>query len=113
MAVLGERKKGLGQAWHVPNDRPDITQREFGELIFETIGQQPKIGSTGRWMMWIGALFLPKARETVEMMYEFEKPFFVDSTKFEQAFQMSATPVREGIRRTVEWYRAHLQHQEG
>jgi nucleoside-diphosphate-sugar epimerase len=43
----------------------------------------------------------------VEMMYEFEKPFVVDSAKFEKTFGMKATPIREAIKATVAWYRAH------
>jgi nucleoside-diphosphate-sugar epimerase len=105
MAILGEREEGLGQAWHVPNDRPRITQREFGELVFREAGHPPRTSGMGRWMMRIGGLFLPEAREMVEMMYEFEKPFVVDSSRFETTFGVKGTPVREAVRRTVEWYR--------
>ena len=56
----------------------------------------------------IGAgLFVPGAREMVEMMYEFEKPFIVDSSKFELAFGMQPTPLRTAVKKTVAWYRAH------
>ena len=44
-------------------------------------------------MMSMAGLFIPGARETVEMMYEFEKPFVVDSSKFERAFGVVATPI--------------------
>ena len=107
MAVLGEREGAMGQAWHVPNDQPTITQREFGNLIFKQTGQAPKMSGMGGWMMRLGGLFNPAARETVEMMYEFEKPFVVDSSRFEQAFQVKPTPLQESIRRTVDWYRQH------
>ena len=39
------------------------------------------------------------------MMYEFTKPMVVDSTRFESAFGWSATPLAEGMQRTVEWYK--------
>jgi nucleoside-diphosphate-sugar epimerase len=107
MVLLGEREEALGQAWHVPNDRPRITQREFGELIFADLGIPPKMSGMGRTMMRLGGLFVPEARETVEMMYEFEKPFVVDSTKSEQAFGMSATPMEHAIHQTIEWFRTH------
>ncbi len=55
----------------------------------------------------MAGLFIPGARETVEMMYEFEKPFIVDSNKFERAFGVKATPIEEAIKATVAWYRAH------
>ena len=41
------------------------------------------------------------------MMYEFEQPFIVDSSAFEQNFGMKATPLREAIRETVAWYQTH------
>jgi len=31
----------------------------------------------------------------------------VDSARFEKAFGMKATPIREAIKATVAWYQAH------
>lgn len=107
LVVLGGRVEALGKAWHVPNDRPDITQREFMNLVFQEIGLPPKMSGMGKTMMRIGGLFIPEAREGVEMMYEFEKPFVVDSSKFERVFGVKATPLADSIRATVAWYRAH------
>jgi nucleoside-diphosphate-sugar epimerase len=107
LVILGERDEALGQAWHVPNDQPQITQREFAHLIYEHVGRPPNVSNVGKLMMAIAGLFIPGARETVEMMYEFEKPFVVDSAKFEKTFGMKATPIREAIKATVAWYRAH------
>jgi nucleoside-diphosphate-sugar epimerase len=109
LVILGERAEALGQAWHVPNDRPQITQRQFAELIFAELGQPAKVSAMGKTMMRIGGLFVPAARESVEMFYEFEKPFVVDSSKFERAFGVKATPIAEAIQATVAWYRAHPQ----
>jgi nucleoside-diphosphate-sugar epimerase len=109
LILLGERAEADGQAWHVPNDMPAITQGELVRLFAEEAGVEPKVSSMGRLMMTIGGLFLPEARETVEMMYEFEKPFIVDSGKFERAFGMKATPMREAIRETVHWYKNHME----
>ncbi len=109
LVILGERDEALGQAWHVPNDRPQITQRQFAELIFAETGHPVKASGMGKLMMRLGGLFIPEARETVEMMYEFEKPLVVDSSKFERAFGVKATPIAEAIKTTVAWYRAHPQ----
>jgi nucleoside-diphosphate-sugar epimerase len=104
MVVLGERDEALGQAWHVPNDQPAITQRQFVERVFEAVGSPAKMSAMGRAMMSLGGLFIPEARESVEMMYEFEKPFVVDSSRFETTFGQTATPLGESIPATVEWY---------
>lgn len=104
LAVLGERDEALGQAWHVPN-APTLTQREIMGLFFQEMGLPPKIGTIGRGMMALAGLFLPDAGEMVEMMYEFDRPFVVDSGKFSRAFGDIATPYARSIPPTVEWYR--------
>jgi nucleoside-diphosphate-sugar epimerase len=45
-------------------------------------------------------------RELIEMLYEFEEPFVVDHSKFEQAFGEHATRLEEAIGETVRWYRS-------
>ena len=56
-------------------------------------------------MMRLAGLFVPEARESVEMMYEFTRPFVVDSRRIERDLGLKATPVDAGLQRTVEWYR--------
>jgi len=109
LVVLGERGEADGQAWHVPNDNPRVTQREMVKMIAAEMGIEPKMSAMGKTMMWIGGLFIPEAKEVVEMMFEFEQPFIVDSSKFEKTFSMKATPMKEAIKETVAWYKSHPQ----
>jgi nucleoside-diphosphate-sugar epimerase len=113
LVILGERAEADGQAWHVPNDQPTMTQGELVRMFAEEAGVEPKISSMGKLMMTIGGLFIPEAKETVEMMYEFDKPFIVDSSKFEKTFGMKATPIRDAIRETVHWYKNHMELENG
>ncbi len=107
LVILGERDEALGNAWHVPNAEVTTT-RQFINLIFEELGQPAKMSAMGKFMMRMGGLFIPAAREMVEMMYEFEKDFVVDGGKFTKAFGLQATPYREGIKRTVAWYKTYF-----
>jgi nucleoside-diphosphate-sugar epimerase len=107
LAILGERGEALGQVWHVPN-ADATTTREFVNLIFAELKRPPKMSAMGKTTLQIGGLFIPAARETVEMMYEFEKDFVVDGGKFTKVFGRPATPYREGIAATVAWYKAHF-----
>jgi nucleoside-diphosphate-sugar epimerase len=109
LVILGERDEADGQVWHVPNDQPRMTQGELVRLFAEEAGVEPKMSSMGKLMMSIGGLFIPEAKESVEMMYEFDKPFVIDSSKFEKTFGMKATPIREAIRETVVWYKSHME----
>ena len=109
LVILGERDEALGQVWHVPNAEATTT-RQFITLIYETLGQPAKMSAMGKTMMRLGGLFIPPARETVEMMYEFEKDFVVDGSKFTKAFGLRATPYREGVKSTVAWYQTNFNH---
>ena len=51
-----------------------MTQGELVRMFAEEAGLEPKMSSMGKLMMSIGGLFIPEAKETVEMMYEFENP---------------------------------------
>jgi nucleoside-diphosphate-sugar epimerase len=107
LVILGERVEADGQAWHVPNDKPRISQREMAKMIAEEMGIPLKVSAMGKTMMWLGGLFIPEAKESVEMMYEFEQPFIVDSSRFEKTFGMQATPMEAAIKETVDWFRSH------
>jgi nucleoside-diphosphate-sugar epimerase len=67
LVILGERDEAPGRAWHVPNDRPEITQRQFAELLFRETGRPVKAGGVRKPMMALAGLFIPGARESVEM----------------------------------------------
>jgi nucleoside-diphosphate-sugar epimerase len=107
MVILGEYEAGLGQTWHVPNP-PTLTQRQLMTLFFEQIGTPPKMSGMGKLTLSIGGMFIPAARETVEMLYEFEQPFVVDDHKFKQTFGDISTPHQDAIKTTLAWYREHL-----
>ncbi|HMQ34832.1 MAG TPA: NAD-dependent epimerase/dehydratase family protein [Chloroflexaceae bacterium] len=106
LAILGERDEALGRHWHVPT-APARTQAELIAMVYAELGAPPKMVATGRLLMALGGLFIPEARETVEMLYEFERPFIMAGERFTAAFGLRPTPPEEGIARTVAWYRAH------
>ncbi len=104
LATLGERPEALGAVWHIPT-APPLTGREFVHLVFEEAGRPPKVGAIGRAAIVALGLVSPVAREGVELLYQFEAPYVIDSDKFARTFGGAATPHRDGIRRTLAWYR--------
>jgi nucleoside-diphosphate-sugar epimerase len=104
LVILGEREEALGQAWHLPSPET-LTTREFVEMIFEEVGKPARIQAAPKILLRAMGLFNPGMREMIEMLYEFEEPFVVDHSKFEEAFGEHATPLREAIGHTVRWYR--------
>jgi nucleoside-diphosphate-sugar epimerase len=107
LAILGERDEALGQVWHVPNTET-LTQRQLLALFFQEAGLEPKFSVMGKIMLRFGGLFVPAAKEMVEMAYEFEKPFLVDASKFTRTFGDIATPYEKTVPVTLNWYREHF-----
>jgi nucleoside-diphosphate-sugar epimerase len=106
LVTLGERDEAVGQAWHIPCADP-LTGRQFLQMAFELAGRPVKIGSYSRLSLTLAGLFVPIAREVIEMLYEFEAPFVVESSKFARAFGPSpATPHREALKQTLAWFQA-------
>jgi nucleoside-diphosphate-sugar epimerase len=105
LVILGEREEALGQAWHLPSPET-LTTREFVEMIFEEAGKPARVQAAPKILLRAMGLINPGIRETIEMLYEFEEPFVVDHSKFEQAFGEHATPLKEAIGDTVRWYRS-------
>jgi nucleoside-diphosphate-sugar epimerase len=104
LATLGEREEALGQVWHLPSPET-LTTRRFVEIIFEEVGKPARVQAAPKIVLRAMGLFNPGMREMIEMLYEFEEPFVVDHSKFEQAFGEQATPLKEAIGETVRWYR--------
>jgi nucleoside-diphosphate-sugar epimerase len=104
LVILGEREEALGRAWHLPSPET-LTTREFVEMIFEEVGKPARIQAPPKIVLRTLGLFNAVLRETIEMHYEFDEPFVLDTSDFTRTFGDQATPLREAIQRTVRWYR--------
>jgi nucleoside-diphosphate-sugar epimerase len=94
----------LGQAWHVPN-APDQTLRQLLTAFADHLGVEPNIQVPPRWAMTLIGLFNPQVREMKEMLYQWDRPFLVDHSKFATRFWGDPTPFEVGIAATADWYR--------
>jgi nucleoside-diphosphate-sugar epimerase len=97
-------ERSLGRAWHVPN-APAVTNGEFLVRAAAAAGTEPRSVIRGRVQLALAGLFIPPARETIEMLYEFEEDFVVDHSAYSAVFGDHATPLEQSIPATVEWWR--------
>jgi len=104
LATLGTRPEAPGEIWHLPA-APAITTRKLLELACRLEGLSLRLRPMGRWMLRLGGLFIPAARESVELLYQWEEPFIMDDTKFRRSFGGEATPLAKGVSETIAWYR--------
>lgn len=99
-------EKSLGRAWHVPN-APAVTNQGFLELAASIAGVPPRGKTIGRLSLKMAGLFIPAAREVPEMLYEFEEDFVVDHSAYSSQFGDHATPLRDSLQITIDWWRHH------
>lgn len=106
---VGADERAFGQAWHAPN-APAVTLRQFAQIIGELAGVQPKLSALPRPVMRallpILALSTPQLRGLEENAYIGYEPYIVDHRKYAAQFGDHATPLREAIGATVQWYQA-------
>jgi len=104
LVTLGEREEALGKAWHMPSS-PAVKTAEFVNRIYAQLGKRTKLATLPRFAISLLAAFDENARELREMLYQFERDFVMDSSRFETAFGERPTALDEGIRQTLNWYR--------
>jgi nucleoside-diphosphate-sugar epimerase len=106
MAELGVSGGGWGRVW-IPPIQPALTQADFAARIWAASGQSGKarVQVLSRRMATLIGLVSPTVRQLPEMMYEFEKPYVVDSSAFEDAFDAKPTQLDDAIAATLDAYR--------
>jgi len=104
LITLAEHDEASGEIWLVPSAET-ISTRQFIELIYQDIGTETKIRAGTRVPLTVMALFNSKMKFAVQALYQFERPFIIDHSKFENAFGAETTPHLEAIKRTLNWYR--------
>lgn len=107
-AMLGNSKDGWGQVWHLPTVAKPLSGLEWIENIASEMGVKPKYTVLSKSMIRMLGWFIPFLREMPEMMYQYDRPYVFDSTKFEKRFSLKATPYVVGIREMVNDYKKQV-----
>ncbi len=105
LVVAALDPRAHGRVWIVPNDETR-TAREAAALFFRAAGKETRLGAFPRSLITAAGLFNPLLREVREMLYQKEEPYVVDGSRFAAQFDFKATPMEEGVRRTLAWYAA-------
>jgi nucleoside-diphosphate-sugar epimerase len=110
MIAVAADPASWGGAWHAPT-APAITQREIVEVAAAAAGTEPIVRVVKPWQLWALGIVVKPVREMIEMRYEFEHDYVVDSTAFEQRFGITPTPLTESLAETVRWF--STRHRNG
>lgn len=92
------------RVWHAPTG-PAPSQRKIAEAFAAAAGARtPRVAGIPGWVLRTMAVVSPGARELAETLYQFERPFVLDSSASEAALGLRPTPLKEAAAATVGWW---------
>ncbi len=80
LATLGTDERAVGGVWHLPGPET-VTTRQLLELVAGDVGHPVGVRGLPKLAVRALGLFNPTMRELVEMSYEFDESFVLDTSK--------------------------------
>jgi nucleoside-diphosphate-sugar epimerase len=106
MIAVGADQSAWGRAWHAPTP-PPVSVRALAARAAKLAGAAPaRIGHMPTSLLRLAGLLSPGAREIPEMRYQFDRPFVLDSTAAQQAFNLAPVSTDQALSETIRAMRA-------
>jgi nucleoside-diphosphate-sugar epimerase len=101
---LATDERAWGRAWHVPTV-PPRSQRQMAEAVAAAAGSPPaRVGRVPWSMVRMAGLVQPGTRAILELRYQFDRPFVLDSSRYAATFGDSPTAYDEQLAQTAAWW---------
>lgn len=100
-ALLGNTADAFNQTWHLPTDPRRLTGKEWVTLFAKEMNAKDKVSAVPTWLVKILGLFMPFMKEVTEMLYQYDRDYFFDSSKYTKRFNVQPTPYETGVKETV------------
>lgn len=101
-AILGNTDDAFQQIWNLPTDSERITGEGWVQLFADVMKTGNKVQVLPAWGVKALGLFVPILREMHEMLYQYDRDYFFDSSKFNKRFNYTPIPNAEAVRQVVE-----------
>ncbi len=99
-ALLGNTDAAYNQVWHLPTDKA-LTASQLIGMVNSISGHSAKVLLTSKSMARLLGYFIPIVKESREILYQYDRDYVFNSSKFEHSFGLKATPIRDGIKKTI------------
>lgn len=104
MIMLANNPDTYGKIWHIPGDTA-ITGRNFVSLIQTALGRPIKLDVLKPISIKILGIFVPILRELKELAFEWQYPFVIDGSQFQNRFpEYESTSHQQAISKTLTWF---------
>ncbi len=103
LVTLAKRNEAMGEVWHIPSAET-VTTRRFIEMVFQQIKQPALLQPAPKVAITLLGLLIPPMRAVKETLYQSERPWVVDHSKFARAFGSRPTRREQAIAETLAWF---------
>ncbi|HEV7973842.1 NAD-dependent epimerase/dehydratase family protein [Amycolatopsis sp.] len=106
LVAVAADESAWGRPWHVPT-APPLSVRALATRAAE-LAEAPtaKVGTMPAFALRLAGLFNPAAREMLEVQYQLQAPFVLDSSAATAAFGIEPTSTDDALRETIAGLRA-------
>lgn len=110
LTAVATDKNAWGRPWHVPT-APALSVRTLATRAAELAGAPAaQVTRMPTVTLRLAGLFNPAAREMLEMQYQLQRPFVLDSSAATAAFGIDPTPTDDALRDTIDGLRTPAAH---
>jgi nucleoside-diphosphate-sugar epimerase len=101
LVTVASEGRTWGRVWHAPTN-PPCTQREAIADVCRVAGREPvPVKGIPRLMVTVGGVFVPVLGALRETVYQFERPYVLDSTAIQTELGLMPSPWEDICRRTA------------
>jgi nucleoside-diphosphate-sugar epimerase len=105
LIAVAADENAWGRPWHVPTAEP-LSVRALTTRAAQLAGAPTaRVAKMPTFALRLAGLFNPTAREMLEMQYQWQRPFILDSKAATVAFGIDPTPTDEALREAIEGVR--------
>ncbi|WP_329347812.1 NAD-dependent epimerase/dehydratase family protein [Streptomyces sp. NBC_01261] len=101
LTAVATDKNAWGRPWHVPT-APAMSIRALATRAAELVeAPSARVTRMPTFLLRFAGLINPAAREMLEIQYQLQQPFILDSTAATAAFGIEPTPTDDALRDTI------------
>jgi nucleoside-diphosphate-sugar epimerase len=102
LIAVAADESAWGRAWHAPTPEP-MSIRALATCVADLAGaRRARVAKMPGIVLRLVGLFNVPAREMIEMQYQLQRTFVVDSTAVTAAFGIEPTPTVDALRETMD-----------
>ncbi len=101
-AILGNAHDAYGQIWNLPVDNQKISGEQWINLFAAEMKVDNKYQVLPGWGIKLLGIFIPVLGEMHEMLYQYDRDYYFDSSKFNKHFNFTPVKNELAVKQTVD-----------